>query len=493
MENDKYETFWNIVEDGKGEKAKKKIVFSLEKYLNWIQDQGFFKKDNGGGNFILVRIVDNVVSEVYKHTMSYFILTYLRSLPFEFDGIFRSSIINWYGNNYRKMVSEAVFDLLETRNIDFYRDNMATAKVFFENTVVCIDKDGIKMVPYSKFDGVIWQDQIIKRKVKLSEFEELGDFERFLANIFGSDKKNLTSVMTAIGYLLHNYKPTSYAPAIVLNDKVISDNPDGGTGKGIFAKAIGHFKNGVMLDGKSFDFNKSFVFQRVEHFTDLIVFDDVKQDFNFEKLFSVITEGITVEKKNKGEFFIPFEHSPKILITTNYALKGQGNSIERRKLDFELEQYYTKEYTPYDEFNKMFFSEWTEGEWSMFDNFMLKCIQRYLKSGLLMPMNENLAEKRLMANTNEGFVDFMDNYGKSGKIVLKNSLLIDFITATNLRSITSNRLTKWIKEYCDFHKIPVKDGRNSEGRTIKIGLTSQEEEEVKRIREEQLQKKIDFN
>ena len=64
----------------------------------------------------------------------------------------------------------------------------------------------------------------------------------------------------------------------------MSENPDGGTGKGIFAKAIGQFKDSVTLDGKSFDFNKTFVFQRVEQFTNLLVFDDVKQSFSFENL-----------------------------------------------------------------------------------------------------------------------------------------------------------------------------------------------------------------
>lgn len=469
MENDKYETFWNIVE-GEGKSAgKKSIVFSLEKYLNWIQEKGFFKKENGGGNFILVRIVDNVVSEVYRHTISFFILSYLRSLPFEFDGIYRSTIINWYGNNYRKMVSEAVFDLLETREIDFYRDNMATAKVFFGNGVVYIDKKDIKIMPYAKFDGVIWHDQIIGRKIKLADYEHQGMFEKFLSRIFGDDEDNLRSVMTAIGYLLHNYKPTSYAPAIVLNDKVISDNPDGGTGKGIFAKAIGQFKNGVTLDGKSFDFNKSFAFQRVEQFTDLLIFDDVKQSFSFEKLFSVITEGIAVEKKNKGEFFIPFEHSPKILITTNYALKGEGNSIERRKVDFELEQYYTKERTPYDEFNKMFFSEWNEEEWSEFDNFMLHCLQRYLREGLVMPNNINLSEKRLTANTNDAFIDFMEDFENYGKIYSKKEFLKHFMDATNLKNVKSNTLTKWVRVYCEHHKIRLIEGRNAGDRTLKIG------------------------
>jgi hypothetical protein len=31
---------------------------------------------------------------------------------------------------------------------------------------------------------------------------------------------------------MHGYKNLSYCPAVILNDEVISDNPEGGTGKG---------------------------------------------------------------------------------------------------------------------------------------------------------------------------------------------------------------------------------------------------------------------
>lgn len=478
MANDKIETFWNIVESKKNGETKKSIVFNLDNYLHWIQNEGFFKKENGDGGFVLVRIEDNVVSRVYKYTINMHILAYLRSLPFEFDGIYRNTMINWYGNNLNKMISESIFDLLETREIDFYRDNMGKARVFFRNCIVYIDGKEIKQMPYKDFDGIIWKEQIIKRDIELKDFKERGMFEAFLSNIFGNDKNNLVSVMTAIGYLLHNYKPTSYAPAIVLNDKVISDNPDGGTGKGIFAKAIGQFKNGVTIDGKSFDFNKTFVFQRVEQFTDLLVFDDVKQSFSFEKLFSIITEGITVEKKNKGEFFIPFEHSPKILITTNYALKGEGNSIERRKIDFELEQFYSQKFTPFDEFGKMFFSEWNADDWSIFDNFMLHCIQRYLKDGIILPHNANLAVKRLAANTNDAFIDYMDNFNEYGVEFTKSSILSKFIDATNLRYVKSNTLTRWIRDYCAFYNINFEEPRRASGRLIKIGYTKEEQEAI---------------
>ena len=39
-----------------------------------------------------------------------------------------------------------------------------------------------------------------------------------------------------------------------------------------------------------------------------------------------------MEKKNKDAIKIPFEKSPKIGITTNYAIKGAGNSFARTEV-----------------------------------------------------------------------------------------------------------------------------------------------------------------
>jgi hypothetical protein len=193
----------------------------------------------------------------------------------------------------------------------------------------------------------------------------------------------------------------------VINDEVISNNPQGGTGKGIFVNAIGKMKNLVTLDGKSFSFEKSFPYQLISTDTQVLTFDDVKKKFDFERLFSVVTEGITVEKKNRDAFKIPFEASPKIVITTNYAIKGTGNSFERRKWEIEFTNYYSKDYTPEDEFGRLLFSDWDEDEWLRFDNYMISCLQLYLKKGFIKSSFTNLALRRLIAETVEEFVDWI--------------------------------------------------------------------------------------
>ena len=84
----------------------------------------------------------------------------------------------------------------------------------------------------------------------------------------------------------------------------------------------------MIIDGKCFDKNKAFAYQTVSVSTQVLVFDDVKKNLDFEGLFSLVTEGITLEKKNKDAVKLDFYSSPKIVITTNYAISGKGNSNE---------------------------------------------------------------------------------------------------------------------------------------------------------------------
>ena len=242
---------------------------------------------------------------------------------------------------------------------------------------------------------------------------------------------------STLGYLMHGYKNLSYCPAVILNDEVISDNPEGGTGKGLFINALQKMKKVVVIDGKSFAFEKSFAYQLVSADTQILCFDDVKKHFDFERLFSVVTEGLTLEKKNKDAIKIPFAKSPKIAITTNYAIKGAGNSFERRKWELELHQHYSKHYTPLDEFNKLMFGDWDDAEWCVFDNYMIGCLQLYMNKGLIRSQFVNLKVRKLSAATSHEFIEWcglIDGHAPNNllrphhTICFKHDLYIDFIT-----------------------------------------------------------------
>jgi len=171
---------------------------------------------------------------------------------------------------------------------------------------VKITKSDVIPIDYLDLGGYVWKDHVIDRIFNICDVQESCYYNRFIENICGHDVARIESMQSTIGFLLHGYKNLSYCPAVILNDEVISDNPEGGTGKGLFMNALSQMKKVVTIDGKSFTFERSFAYQLVSADTQILVFDDVKKHFDFERLFSVVTEGLTLEKKNKDAIKIPF-------------------------------------------------------------------------------------------------------------------------------------------------------------------------------------------
>jgi len=237
----------------------------------------------------------------------------------------------------------------------------------------------------------------------------------------------------------------------------------------------------VVIDGKAFTFERSFAYQLVSADTQILCFDDVKKYFEFERLFSVVTEGLTLEKKNKDAIKIPFSKSPKIAITTNYAIKGAGNSFARRKWELELHQYYNKSFTPYDEFGRMMFGDWNDDDWSEFDNYMIGCLQFYLMHGLVKSKFVNLQVRQLSAETCHDFIEWVgliDNqeghYNIEANIrYYKDELYSSFIDdnpdyAPKAKlTISRTRFYKWLTSYGIFRSGErPEEGRDQRGRWI---------------------------
>jgi hypothetical protein len=209
----------------------------------------------------------------------------------------------------------------------------------------------------------------------------------------------------------------------------------------------------------------------------------VKKHFDFERLFSVVTEGLTLEKKNKDAIKIPFSKSPKIAITTNYAIKGKGNSFERRKWELELHQYYNKNYTPLSEFGKLMFGDWNDDEWCTFDNYMINNLQSYLTTGLIKSSFVNLKVRQLSAETSHEFIEWCGLINgmeanpnlTTGTTIYMQELYYNFIEDNPdfgpkaKMTISRTRFYKWLQSYALFKEgVPAEIGRDMRGKWIRI-------------------------
>ena len=447
-ENSK-QTFWAKTDKG----AIKIIHIQFKKFL---EDSGFYKYcPEGSKNYVFVKVTNNLIDHASEKEIKDFVLTYL----IELDDI---SVYNYFADNTR-FFKEEFLSLLSTIDIYFIEDSKDTAYLYYRNCAVKITSKDVSSIDYLDLGGYVWKDHVIDRVFTLCEVRASCYYNRFIENICAQDISRIESMQSTIGFMMHAHKSLSFCPAVILNDEVISDNPEGGTGKGLFMNALGQMKKVVTIDGKSFTFERSFAYQLVSADTQILVFDDVKKYFDFERLFSVVTEGLTLEKKNKDAIKIPFSRSPKIAITTNYAIKGAGNSFARRKWELELHQHYNKNLSPLDEFGKLMFSDWNDDEWCEFDNYMIGCLKSYLHTGLVKSKFVNLKIRQLSAETCHDFIEWCglinnqeNRIMEHGKRLRANDLYEDFIDnypdygPRSRMTVSRQKFWKWIISYAVF-------------------------------------------
>lgn len=375
----------------------------------------------------------------------------------------RIEVFNVIANETR-LFTPQYLSFLETANISIEKDGKDYAMLFFKNNAVKVYKDYIEIYEYEELDGFVWQNQIIDRNFEECDHHE-SIFRSFVWYISGQEVERYNSFKSIIGYLLHSYKTSANNRAIILNDETISDMPNGGSGKGILVNAIGHMKRLSTIDGKTFDFNKSFAYQTVSTDCQVLFYDDVKKNFEFERLFSQITEGITIEYKNQGAVKLPVQDSPKIVISTNYTIKTEGGSFERRVFEIEFSSHFNSNHTPIDEFGQMLFEDWDLKEWQRFDKYMINCLQYYLENGLVKSEPKNLMLRKAINETCQEFWDFVEDGGiptneKHGK----GDIYAKFKEENEeLRFLTKRIFMKWVKKYSDFKDLRYEEG-NSSGR-----------------------------
>jgi hypothetical protein len=442
-------------------------------FKDFLESNGFYKYSPHGSNkYMYVKVTDNLIDVTDEKFIKSYVLDYIESL----DNL---DVYDFFINSTR-LFKDDYLSMLDSVDVYFIKDTIDSCHIYFKNCALKVSASRLDIIDYIDLNGYVWRDQVIDRDYEQCDVNDC-DFKVFISNVAGDDEKQIRSFESTIGFLMSSYKDPSFSPAVILNDEVITDNPEGGTGKGLFVKAISQMKKVSIIEGKKFSFDSQFAYQGVTTDSQVIQFDDVRRGFNFEMLFSVITEGITVEKKNKDAITIPFDESPKIIITTNYAIRGKGNSFERRKWEIEFKKFYSMNYTPYDEFKKRLFDSWNEYEWCAFDNYMISNLQLFLREGLIKGSSVNLRIRKLASETCHEFIEWvgltsgsiMSDVIKYNKKLFKDDLYNDFIEdnpdfAPKAKMTVSRRVFyKWLIFFGEFYEdVVIQESRSNLGRWI---------------------------
>jgi hypothetical protein len=477
--NDRYEGvipfFKEAIKNGRIE-----ISINNKMLILFWEKIGYRKVIDENGNYILVLIRHNsIVSEVKDHM--------LRTEIREYANFIQKDEV-WEAFLKSEFIVKRNFESFKTIDVRRNNGNEEVGYLFYKNVILKVTKTNIDLIEYRDFSGFLWEKEIIKRDFIFSD--EMGsEFMEFIQKIANDNKERCKSLASIIGYLIHSYKDPSLSKAIILMDSEIDvefDEANGGTGKSLIAKAINQITPMLFIDGKIIKTTDKFRLSALSNHHRIIFFDDVKKEFDFEGIYPLITGDLSFEKKYKNAVIIPSSESPKILISSNYVVKGGGGNAEkRRKIEYEVSSYFKDVLTPFEKFGHRMFDDWDMDEWNRFDNFMVELLQFYLKNGLIEPQSINIDYNRLNLETSIDFIDFMDRivknpipylkYDTNDVLVIDKSKLLE--SFLNTKPNTAKRITpiifkKWIDKYCNYYQIPTNHYKSNGNVFVELNISN---------------------
>lgn len=450
LESTERAQFYSEIQVGNG----MKIEIKKSKVIEFWESKGYRNLKMPKGGYQLVKIKKkSIICEVVDEELMHEIKDQLLDIEKKFN-----VWTEFLNKEFISKTSKQALDIIKEINLNIC--DAKTAYFFFSNGVVRVTETNIELIPYEEYEGYVFENQIIPHDFILVEKSEKlkSDFDVFLRNITNKKEERYNHLTSALGYIIHGFKDSSLTKAVILVDETLdfSGEANGGTGKSIIGKAVSLVTSTLTKDGKSLNTKGNrFFYQDLNLSHKVMYLDDVNEDLNFEDFYSVVTGSLSIEEKHKAPYNIPFEISPKLMISSNYMVKGSGgNSDERRRIEIEIFPYYSKDHTPLDGFGKKLFDDWDEKEYNLFFNDMIYYCQKFMLNGIMNSAPINLNENKLILETNMSFVEFADmnitfNSGEE-KISRNKTVLYNIYRDKHpmeSRIITPIMFAKWLTKW----------------------------------------------
>tara|TARA_R110002049_G_C9170440_1_gene561893 strand:- start:1132 stop:3474 length:2343 start_codon:yes stop_codon:yes gene_type:complete len=367
------------------------VYTSAHQYAAFFEQENFIRgREESNDNVIILKDTNNVVAPFNHKTET---VGFLKS---EINELHTAAIENKIAKENKTLISQA-FLLLPSKAINYYRDTPNTFGLPFKNgfyKLSNIENWEINQLKYSDVNAFFAPHTV--QNHNFIESDIASEFEAFLTMVsVGKDPRNsnLNSIETELferfcmmfGYLCHTYKNPALNPCIILSDDGANDvNRNGGRGKTILAQALQYVQPAMIKGGGEFDSNYIHNFADLTEAKNLYIIDDVPAGFKYDDLYTNIVGSISPQRKGKEAVEIPFNKTPKFVITTNWSVRYDEAeaSTNRRFYEYKFTDYFNLENTPYQTFGHTLFSDWDHKEWNSFYNFVYKCVALYLTQGL---------------------------------------------------------------------------------------------------------------
>lgn len=291
------------------------------------------------------------------------------------------------------------------------KDSRYTAYKAYENGVVKITKNKIEIIDYDDLDLFVIEKEIQPRNFQKSD--ENGLFSEFLSKAILPNQ----NLKQHIGYLIHGYKDSANSYFHVATETVEDPKDGGGSGKNIFAHLIGSFTSFTEIPGEQIKMDESFY----QSWTDekVMVISDLPQHWNFSFVKNMVSNSALQKKLYQDVKRIQAKDLPKLLMLTNFSFEITDGGVKRRLMFIEFSDFFTKSGGVDVYFDDRLFpsdlgdGDWDEDDWIAYDNYMISCLQEYLKNPKLV--NPQMSDS--------GWIkQFSINHGKMTRMFISENI-----------------------------------------------------------------------
>ena len=465
------EQFWEKDETRRGEPLK----FVYTNAMTFLERRGFHVYERGDDNYFLIRVENGIVRAVTPRKVSNFIHEFTKAY---LTKDVRELLLRG-GTQY---VGPYQLEQLEPFHGSFFEASRGLDYIFFKDTAWKITERSVKEVPLSEIKFNVWQDSVHDFSgmkllgplfeifqdpnedyvVNLTETGQRCHFLQFLANAsnftwrkkdpdemdIAGNAQHLVSKLAAIGYLANSYKDMGQAKAVIAMDgkQQDFDEANGRTGKSLVGLALRQiFPRAKVLDGKALGVsnnNRQFLWEGLDERSRLVIGDDLMKDFDFDSLFSLITSDWPVNPKGQAAYTVPFAKAPKIYLSSNFSVTGDGSSYRARQWPLAFSDYYNEDHQPVQDFGALFFEEWDSDQWELFWNLVAQCIQVYFRFGYVPAPDSRLEDRRLAQQIGEDFMTWADEYFEVGAGHLNIRILRQDMYRAFIEHVQTSRGTK---------------------------------------------------
>jgi hypothetical protein len=362
-------------------------------FIEFMISQGFIR-EKGSDNFI--KIENKILKYFQKEEIPNFLRKFVRK------DVAQNEVLMCIAHKWKNKILDYM-QLMDGQEIQYHRDTADATYIPFENGVLKITKDSLKMLDYSDDEIGFFPEGIESMNHKFiilpeGSIKHEGKFKRFtryaivgndkpISELTDKEKSDFKAVCSAVGYLINSHKKSSEAYCIILSDEGSNDIANaGGRGKTLLLEMISKVRTRLYKGKNDWRKDDKFALAGLQKHNTLIVHDDVPAGYDWIANYTLITGDMEVQPKYVNPFTLKFKESPKIVVTTNNAVRynEDADSTNRRYREYKFSKFWNINRTPSEYFGGGdFFDDWSEQDWQEAFDFLVECVQIYLNEGLI--------------------------------------------------------------------------------------------------------------